>query len=166
MHGRAQITRCDSHLCSGEETWRQFVLAAQSCPTLCDLIDCNPLGSSVHGILQARILERFAIPISRGSSRPRGQTLPSEPPGKLVTVQLSLKGYSLWSRWPTLRAVLGNKGFLGGTVPWLPCPPALPHPRKPLQRARLSQARCGGEGPRSAIPVATSYPALCRCGFS
>ena len=34
---------------------------AQSCPTLCDAVDCSPLGSSVHGILQARILEWGAI---------------------------------------------------------------------------------------------------------
>ena len=46
----------------------------QSCPTLCDPIDCNPPGSSVHGILQARILEWVAISYSRGSSRPRDRT--------------------------------------------------------------------------------------------
>ena len=40
----------------------------QSCPTLCDLVDCSPPGSSVHGILQARILEWVAISSSRGSS--------------------------------------------------------------------------------------------------
>ena len=44
------------------------VLVAQSCPTLCDPMDCNLPGSSVHEILQARILERVAIPFSRGSS--------------------------------------------------------------------------------------------------
>ena len=44
------------------------VLVAQSCPTLCDLIDCGPPGSSVHGIFQARILECIAISFSRGSS--------------------------------------------------------------------------------------------------
>ena len=44
------------------------VLVAQSCPTLCDPMDCSPPGSSVHGILQARILEWVAIPFSRGSS--------------------------------------------------------------------------------------------------
>ena len=43
------------------------VLAAQSCLTLCDIMDWSPLGSSVHGILQARILEWAAIPFSRGS---------------------------------------------------------------------------------------------------
>ena len=40
----------------------------QSCPTLCDPMDCNPPGSSDHGILQARILEWVATPSSRGSS--------------------------------------------------------------------------------------------------
>ena len=41
---------------------------------LCDPMDCSPPGSSVHGILQARILEWVAISSSRGSSRPRNQT--------------------------------------------------------------------------------------------
>ena len=44
------------------------VLVTQSCLTLCNLMDCSPPGSSVHGILQARILEWLAIPFSRGSS--------------------------------------------------------------------------------------------------
>ena len=44
------------------------VLVPRSCPTLCNPMDCSPLGSSVHGILQARILEWVAIPFSRGSS--------------------------------------------------------------------------------------------------
>ena len=43
----------------------------ESCPTLCDPLDCSPPGSSVHGILQARILERVARPSSRGSSQSR-----------------------------------------------------------------------------------------------
>ena len=46
----------------------------QSCPTLCDPMDCSLPGSSVHGILQARILEWVAMPSLRGSSRPRDQT--------------------------------------------------------------------------------------------
>ena len=46
---------------------------AKSCSTLFESMDCNPAGS-VHGILQARILERIAICYSRGSSRPRDQT--------------------------------------------------------------------------------------------
>ena len=46
----------------------------QLCPTLCDSVDCSPPGSSVRGILQARILEWVAMPSSRGSSRPRDGT--------------------------------------------------------------------------------------------
>ena len=46
----------------------------QSCLTLCDPMDCSPPGSSVHLILQARILERLAMPSSRGSSPTRDQT--------------------------------------------------------------------------------------------
>ena len=50
------------------------VLVTQSCLTLCDPMDCSPPGSSVHGILQARILGWVAIPFSRGSSPPRDRT--------------------------------------------------------------------------------------------
>ena len=47
------------------------VLVAQSCPALCDPMDCSQPGFSVHGISQARILEGVAIPFSRGSSQLR-----------------------------------------------------------------------------------------------
>ena len=47
---------------------------AQSCLTLCDPMDCNPPGFSVHGILQARTLELVAISFFRGSFRPSNQT--------------------------------------------------------------------------------------------
>ena len=46
----------------------------QLCVTLCNTMDCNPPGSSVHGVFQARILEWVAMPSSRGSSPPRDQT--------------------------------------------------------------------------------------------
>ena len=46
----------------------------QACPTLCCPMDCSLPGSSVHGILQARILEWVAIPSSRGSFPPRDRT--------------------------------------------------------------------------------------------
>ena len=49
-------------------------LVAQSCLTLCDPLDYSPPGSSIHGILQARILEWVAIPFSRGSSQPWDRT--------------------------------------------------------------------------------------------
>ena len=51
------------------------VVVAQSRPALCSPTDYSPLHSSVHGILQARILKWVAIPFSRGASRPRaGET--------------------------------------------------------------------------------------------
>ena len=46
----------------------------QSCPTISNPMDCSPPGSSVCGILQARILKWVAMPSSRGSSQPRDQT--------------------------------------------------------------------------------------------
>ena len=46
----------------------------QLCPTLCHLMDCSPSGSYVHGISQARILERVAILFSSGSYQSRDQT--------------------------------------------------------------------------------------------
>ena len=49
-------------------------VCAQLCLTLCDPMDCSPPGSSVHGILQARILEWVAMPSSRRSSWLRDQT--------------------------------------------------------------------------------------------
>ena len=68
-----------------------ILLVAQSCLTLCDPIDCSPPGSSVHGILQAKILEWIAISHSRVSSAPgidptcpalAGGFFNTAPPGK------------------------------------------------------------------------------------
>ena len=63
----------------------------QSCWTLCDTVDCSPPGSSIHGILQARILQWVAVPSYRGSSLLREGTcilyvgsLPLVPPGKPI----------------------------------------------------------------------------------
>ena len=67
-------------------------IVTQSCLTFCDPMDYSLPGSSVHGILQARVLEWVAIPFSRGSSPPRdspprspalqADSLLSEPPEK------------------------------------------------------------------------------------
>ena len=61
----------------------------QSCPTLCNSMDCSLPGSSIHGIFCSRILEWVVISFSRGSSQPieplpstlQANSLPSEPPG-------------------------------------------------------------------------------------
>ena len=57
-----------------------IVKVAQSCPALCD-----PMYYTVHGILQARILEWVAFPFSRGSSQPRDQTQVSRTAGGFFT---------------------------------------------------------------------------------
>ena len=62
------------------------VLDAQSCPALCNHVDCSLPGSSVHGVLQARILEWVAFPFSRGSSQHRDQTQVSCIAGRFFTV--------------------------------------------------------------------------------
>ena len=62
------------------------VLVAQSCPTLCDLTNCSLSGSSIHGILQARILEWIVVPFSRGCSRPGDPTQVSCIAGRFFTI--------------------------------------------------------------------------------
>ena len=61
----------------------------QSCPNLCDPMDCSPSGSSVHGILQARILEWVVISSSWGSSQPRDQTRVTCIAGRFFTIWAS-----------------------------------------------------------------------------
>ena len=82
------------------------MLVTQLCPTLGDPMDCSPPGSSVRGTLQARILERVAMPSSRGSSWPRDRTWVSciaggffttVSPGKGQSVQKPRKGKN--ARW-------------------------------------------------------------------
>ena len=63
------------------------VLVAHLCLILCDPMDCSLLGSSVHEILQARILEWVATSSSRGSSQPRNQTWVSHIVGRFFTTE-------------------------------------------------------------------------------
>ena len=75
-------------------TYKLYLLSevAQSCLTLCNPMECSPPGSSIHGILQARILEWVAISFSRGSSRPRDWTQVSHIAGRSFNL------------WPTREA--------------------------------------------------------------
>ena len=66
------------------------MLMLQSCPTLCESHGLQPPGSSVHGILQARILEWVAMPYSRGSSWPRDRTWVSHIVSRFFTA---------WATW-------------------------------------------------------------------
>ena len=56
------------------------VEVTQTCPILCD-----PMSYTVHGILQARILEWVAFPYSKGSSQPKNQTQVSRITGRFLT---------------------------------------------------------------------------------
>ena len=91
------------------------VLSLQLCPTLCDPVDYRPPGSSVHGILQAKIQEWVAMCSSRASSRPRDQTLISYTSlhwqaGSLLLVLLGKPSPSppLHETW---KKILRGKGF-------------------------------------------------------
>ena len=77
------------------------VLVTQLCPTFCNLMDCNPPGSSVHGILQARILEWVAMPSSRRSSQLRDWT------------QVSWIARGFFTIWTTRDAILVEEGNAG-----------------------------------------------------
>ena len=94
---------------------------AQSCPILWDPVDCSLPGFSIHGILQARILEWVTISFPRGSSWPKDQTrspalgadaLTSEPPGKPKRGVAIRSGYiphtGIESKSPALRVVVSS----------------------------------------------------------
>ena len=83
----------------------QYVCSvAHSCPTLCNPMDCSPPGSSVHWILQVRILEWVAMPSSRVSSQPRGWTQVSHIAGGFFTIWAS--SYTL-GPWLSVHFILG-----------------------------------------------------------
>ena len=86
---------------------------------LCKPMDCRPPGSSVHGILQVRILEWVAIPFSRVSSWPRVQTQVSFIAGRFFTI------------WATKEDVY--IGFLSPLSPFSPCLASAPWSHLPYQ---------------------------------
>ena len=72
-----------------------FVCVSHSVATLCNPINCSPLGSSVHGILQARVLEWVAMPFSRGSSQPKDRTWVS---------CIESRFFTIWATWESRRS--------------------------------------------------------------
>ena len=93
-------------------------ICAQSYPPLCDPMDCGPPGSSVRGILQARILEWVAMPSSRGSSQPRDQIQ------SLVSPALAGRFFTTTAPWEVLmcrdHAHFGKASLAAQTVKSLP----------------------------------------------
>ena len=107
------------HSAQDSPPWRMCAVT-QSCPTLCNPMNCSPPGSSAHGIFQVRILEWIAFPFSRGSSQPRDQTwvspglqadsLPSEPPRKPIVYDPARNVSSAKGQRPGLGPCLGTDG--------------------------------------------------------
>ena len=81
---------------------------AQSCPTLCDPMDCSLSGSSVHGIFQARVLEWIAISFSRGSSQVRDRTQVSSIAGVFFTTRVTREAQSKFQLMIKIFKVLIN----------------------------------------------------------
>ena len=80
----------------------------ESCPTLCDPMDCSRPGSSVHGISQARILEWVAIPFSKASSQPRIE--PRSPALQADSLPLSHQGSPIRAVGPLLNQLGMGEG--------------------------------------------------------
>ena len=75
-----KLIQCLIHSCVSVNTYRMNVKVAQLCPTLCD-----PMDYTIHGMLQAKILEWLAFPFSRESSQPRDWTQVSHIAGGFFT---------------------------------------------------------------------------------
>ena len=114
--------------------WILCVLVAQSRPTLCNPMDCSPPGSSVHGILQARILEWIAIPFSRGSSGPRNWTGVSYVAGRFFIPR------TIGHQSP-LSTGFSRKEYWGG----FPCPPPGYLPNSGIKPMFLMSPALAGE---------------------
>ena len=116
---------------------RYHAKSLQSCRTLCDLMDCRPPGSSVHGFLQARILEWVAISFSRGSSQPRDWT------------------------WVSISPALAG-GFLTTSTTWeamaLPDVKEMPNHRYPERSLVIRQKGAGEQGGETALGLSLSEP--------
>ena len=85
--------------------------------------DCSPSGSSLHGILQARILERVAVPFSKGSPWPRAQTQVSCIEGRFFTYWATWESYHTSNFLPNLPLPLdGSDGLVAKSYP-MDCSP-------------------------------------------
>ena len=87
-------------MCCSGHSGAVLCLVAQLYLTLCNPMDSSPPGSSVHGILQAKMLEWVAIPSSRGSSQPRDQTQVSRIAGGFFTIWATREAHEYWSGYP------------------------------------------------------------------
>ena len=100
----------------------------ESCLTLRDTMDCSPPGSSIHGLLQERMLECLPVPSFSGSSWPKDQTQVSwgsyiagiffttKPPGKTIllskNVSISSNFMTVVLKWPYLSSYLSSNQYM------------------------------------------------------
>ena len=102
------MLKCKDH------SWLCCAKLFQLCPTFCDPMDCSLPGSSVHGILQARILEWVAMPSSRGSSQSRDQTWVS---------RITARFFTVWATRETCRSKIPMPfGMICDQESWPYCP--------------------------------------------
>ena len=113
-------------------------LVAQSCPILCNLIDCSPPGSSVHGVPQARILEWVAILFSRVSSWSREWTQVSHIAGRFFTIWATREAWlyqeegAIW-----MKSTSDEKE----SISWVP-PGSMVIPKMSCQEAKNKRSSC------------------------
>ena len=131
------------------------VLVAQSCLTVCDPMNCGPQGSSVHGILQARVLEwisQFSRSVVSNSLRPHGLQH-ARPPCPLPTprVHPNSRPSSQWCH-PNISSCV---------VPFFSCPQSLPA----SESFPMSQLFAWG-GQSTAVSALASFPPKKSQGWS
>ena len=154
---------------------KEKVLVAQSCPTLCDPMVCSPPGSSVHGILQARILEWVAMPSSRGSSWVKDQTRVSCTAGRFFTIWATREalGRLISVSVPSLHRVsdsLWPRGEVNGSYQIHPdagClePPSLTGPVCCMSRGQESQLDSGVSSEPFCPGLGSHDPSSSKKGF-
>ena len=135
---------------------------------LCDPMDCRASGSSVHGILQARILEWVAMPSSRGSSQPRDRTQVSSIAGSSVQSLCCVRIFAApWTRgMPGLPVNHQLPGIIQTQVHWVVmisnhlilCHPLLPPSVFPRIRIFSNESVVASGG--QSIGVSASAPVL------
>ena len=116
---------CHQHCHSSSSELYMHAKSLQSCLTLCDPMDCSLPASSVHGILQARILEWVAISFSRGSQS-RDPTQVSHIAGRFFTFKPPAAGIKLHTAWENYNGLPGGSlhasqfWFSSGPTPMTP----------------------------------------------
>ena len=94
---------------------------AQSCLTVCDPMDCSPPGSSVHGIIQAKLPAWVATSFSRWSSQPRDQTWVSWIAGSFFTVwatREALQSTQIYQKWANIFHCLAQSFLNTKSLSW------------------------------------------------